>query len=96
WQRDCGIRLPSDPLVFALKKNYKAANQSKLKRCCSTCSNSQKCRKSNQVYRTTTQKQNIINLFKLPPRRQEEDESSEGTPPKTPPSSPISSRTKKQ
>ncbi|KAL2307270.1 hypothetical protein Nmel_000223, partial [Mimus melanotis] len=93
--KNCGIRPPLYPLVLALEKDYKAANKSKLKLCCSSCSVDQRCTKSDKVYHTTAQE---LDLFKHPPRRQEEDESSEETPSKTPiaPNSSISSRTRKQ
>ncbi|KAL2298240.1 hypothetical protein Nmel_000525, partial [Mimus melanotis] len=98
WQRDCGIKPPSDPLVLALEKDCKAANKGKLKHYYPSCSIGQKCTKSNKVYHTTAQEQDLTNLFKPPPKRQKENESSEGTPPKTPtpPSNPISSKTEKQ
>ncbi|KAL2309349.1 hypothetical protein Nmel_005543, partial [Mimus melanotis] len=63
---------PSDSLVLALEKDYKATNKSKLKRCCSSYSIGHRCTKSNKVYHTTAQEQHLTNLFKPPPKRQED------------------------
>ena len=52
WQRDCGLRAPSDPLVLALEKKTK---RGKLKRSCSACSIGQRCAKSDKVYQTVAQ-----------------------------------------
>lgn len=84
WQRGCGIRPLSDPLVLALKKNYKASNKGNHKQCCSTCNTVQRCTKSNTVYHTAVQGQDLTDLFKPPPRKQKEDGNSKGTSPKIP------------
>lgn len=70
WQRDCGIRPPSDPLVLALEKDNKA-NKEKLKRCCSTCSINQRCSHPSKVYATEILEQGTAEAFLPPPRNQE-------------------------
>ncbi|XP_067999133.1 uncharacterized protein [Melanerpes formicivorus] len=51
FQRDCGVRAPSDPMVLALEKENKAKNkkQTQLKRCCSACSIGQRCLKLEEI-----------------------------------------------
>lgn len=74
WQRDCGIRAPSDPLVLALEKENKT-KRGRLKRCCSACSIGQRCTKSDKVYQSVAQEQNLADdLLKPPHTRQERDE----------------------
>nr|XP_032601347.2 uncharacterized protein LOC116807394 [Taeniopygia guttata] len=70
WQRDCGIRPPSDPLVLALEKDNKA-NKEKLKRCCSTCSINQRCSHPSKAYATEILEQGTAEALLPPPRNQE-------------------------
>ena len=66
WQRDCGLRAPSDPLVLALEKENKT-KRGKLKQCCSVCSIGQKCTKLDKVYQSVAQEQDLVDdLFKPP------------------------------
>ncbi|XP_039423543.1 uncharacterized protein LOC120409633 [Corvus cornix cornix] len=100
WQRDCGIKPPSDPMVLALEKENNKGRR-RIKRCCSSCSIGQRCTRSDKVYQAAAQGQDddeLTDLLKPPLRRQEEDADSEGTPTPTssPPGSPVSSRTRKQ
>ncbi|XP_048178076.1 uncharacterized protein LOC125334894 [Corvus hawaiiensis] len=100
WQRDCGIKPPSDPMVLALEKENKKG-RGRIKQCCSSCSIDQRCTRSDKVYQAAAQGQDddeLTDLLKPPLRRQEEDADSEGTPTPTPspPGSPVSSRTRKQ
>lgn len=68
WQRACGIRPPSDPLVLALEKDNKA-NKGKPKRCCSTCSINQRCTHPDKVYCMETQEEETEELLKRQGRR---------------------------
>ncbi|XP_031953020.1 natural cytotoxicity triggering receptor 3 ligand 1 [Corvus moneduloides] len=100
WQRDCGIKPPSDPMVLALEKENNKGRR-RIKRCCSSCSIGQRCTRSDKVYQAAAQGQDddeLTDLLKPPLRRQEEDADSEGTPTPTssPPGSPVSSQTRKQ
>ncbi|RMB89174.1 hypothetical protein DUI87_34436 [Hirundo rustica rustica] len=70
WQRDCGMRSPSDPLVLALEKDNKAT-KGKPKRCCSTCSINQRCTHPDKVYQAEALEQETEDILKPPPRRQE-------------------------
>lgn len=65
WQRDCGIRPPSDPLVLALEKDNKA-NRGKPKRCCRTCSIYQRCTHPDKVYSMEAQEKELEELPKHP------------------------------
>lgn len=69
WQRDCGIRAPSDPLVLPLGKDNKA-NRGRPKRCCSTCSINQHCTHQDEVYQAETQRHKLLDLFGPPPEEQ--------------------------
>ena len=73
WQRVCGIRPPSDPLVLALEKDNRA-NNGKPKRCCSTCSINQRCTPPDKVYCMAAQEEETEELFKPPPKRDKEGE----------------------
>ncbi|RMC04030.1 hypothetical protein DUI87_19367 [Hirundo rustica rustica] len=95
WQRDCGIRAPSDPLVLALEKENKT-KRGGLKRCCSACSIGQRCTKSDKVYQTVAQEQELVDDLLKPPhirqkRDDEEDVDSEGAD-----TFPIAHRTRQQ
>ncbi|RMC04402.1 hypothetical protein DUI87_19224 [Hirundo rustica rustica] len=70
WQRDCGMRSPSDPLVLALEKDNKAT-KGKPKRCCSTCSINQRCTHPDKVYQAEALEQETEDILKPAPRRQE-------------------------
>ncbi|RMB92687.1 hypothetical protein DUI87_30996 [Hirundo rustica rustica] len=70
WQRDCGRRSPSDPLVLALEKDNKAT-KGKPKRCCSTCSINQRCTHPDKVYQAEALEQETEDILKPAPRRQE-------------------------
>ncbi|RMB89186.1 hypothetical protein DUI87_34448 [Hirundo rustica rustica] len=70
WQRDCGMRSPSDPLVLALEKDNKAT-KGKPKRCCSTCLINQRCTHPDKVYQAEALEQETEDILKPPPRRQE-------------------------
>ncbi|RMB92916.1 hypothetical protein DUI87_30654 [Hirundo rustica rustica] len=70
WQRNCGMRSPSDPLVLALEK-YNKATKGKPKRCCSTCSINQRCTHPDKVYQAEALEQETEDILKPPPRRQE-------------------------
>ena len=48
WQRDCGLRAPSDPLVLALEKENET-KRGKLKQWCSVCSIAKRFTKSDEV-----------------------------------------------
>ncbi|TRZ06595.1 hypothetical protein HGM15179_020512, partial [Zosterops borbonicus] len=104
WQRDCGMRPPSDPLVLALEKDNKAT-KGKPKRCCSTCSINQRCTHPDKVYQerrrvvenadsgpplTPTSPTSSSTATKLYPPLPSSDT------PKLPPQGPIASRTQKQ
>lgn len=102
WQKDCGIKPPSDPMVLALAKENKNS-RGRIKRCCSSCSIGQRCTRSDKVYQAAAQRQDddaLTDLLKPLFRRREEDADleGEGTPMPTPspPGSPVSSRTRKQ
>ena len=74
WQRVCGLRAPSDPLVLALEKENKT-KRGKLKQCCWVCSTWQRCTKLDKVYQSVAQEQDLVDdLFKLPHIRQERDD----------------------
>ena len=74
WQRDCGLRAPSYPLVLTLEKENKTKRE-KLKQCCSACSIGEKCTKSDKVYQTVAQEQDLADdLLKSAHIRQERDE----------------------
>ncbi|RMC20325.1 hypothetical protein DUI87_01174 [Hirundo rustica rustica] len=95
WQRDCGIRAPSDPLVLALEKENKTKRRG-LKRCCSACSIGQRCTKSDKVYQTVAQEQDLVDDLLKPrhirqERDEEEDADSEGAD-----TLPIAHRTRQQ
>uniref|UniRef100_A0A8D0FTD4 Core shell protein Gag P30 domain-containing protein n=1 Tax=Strix occidentalis caurina TaxID=311401 RepID=A0A8D0FTD4_STROC len=92
WQRDCGIVPPQDPLVLALEQDNKKEFKGKLKRCCSACSIGQRCTRADKIHRAP--EQDLTDLFKPPPRPQEQDEDLDG--PSTPPGSPVSSHTRKK
>ncbi|RMC22136.1 hypothetical protein DUI87_03009 [Hirundo rustica rustica] len=70
WQRDCGMRSPSDPLVLAREKDNKATKGNP-KRCCSTCSINQRCTHPDKVYQAEALEQETEDVLKPPPRRQE-------------------------
>uniref|UniRef100_A0A8C3XWS1 Core shell protein Gag P30 domain-containing protein n=2 Tax=Catharus ustulatus TaxID=91951 RepID=A0A8C3XWS1_CATUS len=100
WQRDCGLRAPSDPLVLALEKENKT-KRGKLKRCCSACSIGQRCTKSEKVYQTVAQEQDLADdLLRSPHIRQggDEDEDADSEAPTAPvhSSPPIAHRTRQQ
>ena len=66
WQRGCGLRAPSDPLVLALEKENKT-KRGKLKQCCSVCSIGHKCTKLDKVYQSVAQERDLVDdLFKPP------------------------------
>uniref|UniRef100_A0A8C3UCP0 Core shell protein Gag P30 domain-containing protein n=1 Tax=Catharus ustulatus TaxID=91951 RepID=A0A8C3UCP0_CATUS len=99
WQRDCRLRVPSDPLVLALEK--KETKRGKLKRCCSACSIGQRCTKSDKVYQTVAQEQDLADdLLRSPHIRQggDEDEDADSEAPSAPvhSSPPIAHRTRQQ
>ncbi|RMC21768.1 hypothetical protein DUI87_02637 [Hirundo rustica rustica] len=71
WQRDCGMRSPSDPLVLALEKDNKATKE-KPKRCCSTCSINQRCTHPDKVYQAEALEQETEDILKPAPRRRKE------------------------
>lgn len=93
WQRDCGIRPPSDPFVLTLRKDYKA-DRGKLKGCCSACSINQRCMHPDKVYQTeasppSPEPREPSRLHPpLPPSAREEERPS--------PQGPAASRTQKQ
>ncbi|KAM3654276.1 uncharacterized protein VK521_016720 [Ammospiza maritima maritima] len=66
WQKDCGIKSPSDPLVLALEKDNKA-KRGQIKRCCSACSIGQRCMRSDKVYRSEEQERDTFEWVKGPP-----------------------------
>lgn len=70
WQRDCGIRPPSDPLVLALEKENKAKGR-QIKCCCSACSIRQWCMRSDKIYHSEEQEQDTFEWMKAPPGRRE-------------------------
>ncbi|TRZ08246.1 hypothetical protein HGM15179_018860 [Zosterops borbonicus] len=70
WQRDCGMRPPSDPLVLALEKDNKAT-KGKPKWCCSTCSINQRCTHTDKVYQVEALEQETEDILKPPPKKQE-------------------------
>ncbi|RMC21057.1 hypothetical protein DUI87_01913 [Hirundo rustica rustica] len=95
WQRDCGMRSPSDPLVLALEKDNKAT-KGKPKRCCSTCSINQRCTHPDKVYQAEALEQETEDILKPAPRRQERrrvvgDANSEPSLTPTPPTSSLAS-----
>lgn len=69
WQRGCGIRPPSDPLILALERDNKAT-RGKPKWCCSTCSINQRCTHPDKVYQAEALEQETENMLKPPPKRQ--------------------------
>ncbi|RMC15891.1 hypothetical protein DUI87_08096 [Hirundo rustica rustica] len=77
WQRDCGIRPPSDPLILALEKDNKA-NKGKPKRCCSTCSINQRCSHPNKVYSAEVLEQEAVETLLPPPGKREGGRIEEG------------------
>ncbi|RMC02442.1 hypothetical protein DUI87_20834 [Hirundo rustica rustica] len=90
WQRDCGTRPPSDPLILALERDNKA-NKGKPKRCCSTCSINQRCSHPNKVYSAEVLEQEAVEVLLPPPRKQERGRVEVGT--KSEPSSVLASPT---
>lgn len=92
WQRDCGMVPPQDPMVLALERENNKGLKGKLRRCCSACSIGQRCTRKNKIHLAS--EQDLTDLFKPPPRPQEQDVDSEGA--STPPGSPVSSRIRKK
>lgn len=92
WQRDCGMAPPQDPMVLALERENNRELRGKLTRCCSACSIGQRCTRAEKIYQAP--EQDLTDLFKPPPRPQEQGEDSDGA--STPPDSPVSSSTRKK
>ena len=49
WQKECGMGPPQDPFVLTIEKVRRKAKESKIKRCCSSCSIGQQCTKTGKV-----------------------------------------------
>lgn len=92
WQRDCGIVPPQDPMVLALERGNSKGLKGKLRWCCSACSIGQRCTKTSKIHQGP--EQDLIDVFKPPPRPQEQGDDSDET--VTPPDSPVSSCTRKK
>ncbi|MCQ4179350.1 hypothetical protein FK518_27680, partial [Klebsiella pneumoniae] len=92
WQRDCGMVPPQDPMVLALERENNKELRGKLRRCCSACSIGQRCTKASKIHQAP--EQDLTDLFKPPPRPQEQDADSDRA--LTPPDSPVSSCTRKK
>uniref|UniRef100_A0A669QRN4 Core shell protein Gag P30 domain-containing protein n=1 Tax=Phasianus colchicus TaxID=9054 RepID=A0A669QRN4_PHACC len=99
WQKECGMGAPQDPLVLALEKEQRTANNRKMKRCCSACSIGQQCTK---LTKTRTHDE-LLDYYQAPAerglgaeRREDLEEGEDSSLPRTPPASPVASRTRKQ
>ena len=71
-------QIPSDPLVLALEKDSKA-DRGNPQQCCSVCSINQRCTHSDKVYQTEAQEQELIDLFRPPPKKLDKKENSKGS-----------------
>ncbi|XP_015716576.1 natural cytotoxicity triggering receptor 3 ligand 1 [Coturnix japonica] len=49
WQKECGMGPPQDPFVLTVEKERCETGESKIKRCCSSCSIGQQCTKTGKV-----------------------------------------------
>ena len=79
-------------MVLALEQEKNKELRGKVRQCCSACSIGPRCTKANKIHQAP--EQDLTDLFKTPPRSQEQDADSDKT--FTPSNSLVSSRTGKK